>query len=74
MLVSIEDTGTGVDSATAEQVFAPFYTTKPGGMGAWGPSSCKTIIEAHGGQFAKLNLPYGAVFQFQLSAASPEVL
>ena len=35
--VSVSDTGQGMDSATAAQVFEPFYTTKAegGGGSAW---------------------------------------
>jgi C4-dicarboxylate-specific signal transduction histidine kinase len=73
VLVSVEDTGTGFDPATADQIFAPFYTTKSSGMGM-GLSICKTIIEAHGGQlWATPNLPHGAIFQFQLRADGREV-
>ena len=70
VLIGVEDTGTGFDLAAADQIFAPFFTTKSSGMGM-GLSICKTIIEAHGGQFwAKPNLPQGATFQFQLPADS----
>jgi C4-dicarboxylate-specific signal transduction histidine kinase len=71
VVVRIEDTGTGFDPAKADQIFAPFYTTKSSGMGM-GLSICKTIIEAHGGELsAKPNLPQGAIFQFRLSAERP---
>ena len=33
MLVTVEDTGTGLDSATAARIFDPFFTTKSNGMG-----------------------------------------
>ena len=73
VLIGVEDTGTGFDPATADQIFAPFYTTKSSGMGM-GLSICKTIIEAHGGQLrAKPNLPQGAIFQFRLPADGREV-
>ncbi|MEM6488080.1 MAG: ATP-binding protein [Pseudomonadota bacterium] len=32
--VSVSDTGTGMDDATAQQAFEPFYTTKPAGEGS----------------------------------------
>ena len=73
VLVGVEDTGTGLDPATADRIFLPFYTTKSSGMGM-GLSICRTIIEAHGGQvWAKPNAPQGAVFQFRLPAAGQEV-
>ena len=73
VLVAVEDTGTGIDPAKADEIFAPFYTTKSSGMGM-GLSICKTIIEVHGGQlWAKPNLPQGAIFQFRLPADGREV-
>jgi C4-dicarboxylate-specific signal transduction histidine kinase len=73
VLIAVEDTGTGFDSAAADQIFAPFYTTKSSGMGM-GLSICKTIIEAHGGQlWAKSNQPHVAIFQFWLPADGREV-
>ncbi|HTJ90413.1 MAG TPA: AAA family ATPase [Acidocella sp.] len=73
VLIGVEDTGTGFDPAAADQIFAPFYTTKSSGMGM-GLSICKTIIEAHGGQLrAKPNLPQGAIFQFRLPADGRDV-
>src|SRR5205085_6586961 len=46
--VAVEDSGPGVDSHSAPNVFQPFYTTKPQGMGM-GLSISRSIIEAHGG-------------------------
>ncbi len=64
--VAVEDTGKGLDPATAERIFEPFFTTKPSGMGM-GLSICRTIIEAHGGRlWAAPNEPQGAVFQLRL--------
>ena len=31
--VAVQDSGIGIDSATAEQLFSAFFTTKPSGMG-----------------------------------------
>jgi two-component system sensor kinase FixL len=47
--ISIEDTGTGVGEAIADQLFQPFVSSKQAGMGI-GLSICRTIIEAHGGR------------------------
>lgn len=68
VLVTVKDTGSGVDPATADRIFESFFTTKPNGMGM-GLSICQSIIEAHGGRFwASPNRPHGAIFQFTLPA------
>jgi len=64
MRVAVEDTGTGLDPATADRIFDRFFTTKPGGMGM-GLSICRSLIEAHGGRlWASPRHPHGALFQF----------
>ena len=47
--IEVEDSGPGVPNDMREQVFEPFYTTKPDGTGM-GLSIVKTLVEAHGGQ------------------------
>jgi signal transduction histidine kinase len=44
--VAVADNGTGLDPATADRIFAPFFTTKPDGMGME-LSICRSIIDAH---------------------------
>jgi PAS domain S-box-containing protein len=64
VLVGVKDSGPGLAPASLEHLFAPFHTTKPGGLGM-GLSICRSIIEAHGGRlWAAANLPRGAVFHF----------
>jgi signal transduction histidine kinase len=64
VLVSVRDTGPGIDEAGLDRIFEAFYTTKSTGMGMGLPIS-RSIIEAHGGRlWAKPNQPRGAVFQF----------
>ena len=66
VVVSVADTGTGIGSQDAEQIFMPLVTTKSGGMGM-GLSICRSIIEAHEGHLLVVqNKPSGAVFQFSL--------
>jgi PAS domain S-box-containing protein len=65
-LVSVRDSGPGLDPASLEHLFDAFYTTKSSGMGM-GLSICRSIIEAHGGRiWAEANVPQGAAFQFTL--------
>ncbi len=64
--VEVRDSGPGIEPERAEQLFEPFYTTKPQGigMGLW---ISRSIIEAHQGSlWATANVPHGAVFQFSL--------
>lgn len=70
VLVSVSDTGPGINSQEADRMFNPLFTTKSDGMGM-GLSICRAIIEAHEGRlwFAP-NTPRGAVFQFTLEANS----
>jgi signal transduction histidine kinase len=68
VIVSVADTGTGIDSQNIERLFYPLFTTKSGGMGM-GLSICRSIIEAHDGRLWVVpNKPEGAVFQFMLLA------
>ena len=72
VLISVCDSGPGLDPRNIDRVFDAFYTTKPGGMGI-GLSICRSIIEAHGGRLvASLNSQRGAAFEFALPAASLE--
>jgi C4-dicarboxylate-specific signal transduction histidine kinase len=65
-LVQVRDSGTGLESAMAENIFEPFFTTKPQGLGL-GLSISRSIILAHGGRlWAEGGGVYGAVFQFTL--------
>ena len=49
LLVEIQDSGPGVDSARLHTLFDATPSTKPGGLGV-GLSICRAIIEAHGGK------------------------
>ena len=73
VLVEVRDSGSGLDSQRAEQVFEAFYTTKTEGIGI-GLSISRSIIEAHGGRlWASANAPHGAVFQFSLPVTEEAV-
>lgn len=48
--ISVKDTGSGISREDIENVFDPFYSTKPIGEGyGIGLFICQQIIEAHGG-------------------------
>lgn len=49
--VQVLDNGSGMDAATEQQVFAPFFTTKEIGKGVGlGLSIVKRIVDSHGGR------------------------
>jgi signal transduction histidine kinase len=66
VLVSIADTGSGIDVANLNRIFAPMFTTKTRGMGM-GLSICKSIIDSHnGGIWVSAGVPRGSIFHFEL--------
>jgi PAS domain S-box-containing protein len=67
-LVTVRDSGIGLDATSVDRLFEAFYTTKAHGMGI-GLAVSRTIIEAHGGRlWATPGKSRGAVFQFSLPA------
>ncbi len=67
ILIQIGDAGPGVPEAWQEQVFTPFFSSKPDGLGL-GLNICRTIVEAHGGHLKVANREDGgAVFSFTLA-------
>jgi C4-dicarboxylate-specific signal transduction histidine kinase len=66
VVVEVQDSGIGIDSAEIDNVFNPFFTTKLDGMGM-GLSINRTIINAHTGSIrASQNPKGGAIFSFSL--------
>jgi PAS domain S-box-containing protein len=64
--VTVEDSGTGLDSNTMARIFEPFFTTKSSGMGM-GLSISRSIIQNHGGRlWATPNTGPGTSFHFTL--------
>jgi len=66
VLVSVHDSGPGIDPDHFEHIFQAFYPTKSNGVGM-GLSISRSIIEAHDGRlWASSNSGPGATFQFTL--------
>jgi PAS domain S-box-containing protein len=70
IVVSVGDSGVGLDAVSRERVFDSFFTTKSDGMGM-GLAISKSIIEAHHGRlWAAPQSRFGAVFAFALPSTA----
>ena len=68
--ISVTDAGPGILLPRLEDVFEPFFSTKPQGMGM-GLSIARTIVEAHNGRiWAENKARGGATFRIQLPLAA----
>jgi signal transduction histidine kinase len=67
--ITVSDTGPGIAAEELENVFNPFFSTKPQGMGM-GLAIARTIIEAHRGTISAENqVAGGALFTIKLPIA-----
>jgi C4-dicarboxylate-specific signal transduction histidine kinase len=74
IMVTVRDSGTGLDEKSLDRIFQAFYTTKAQGMGI-GLAVSQTIVQTHGGLlWARPNEPRGAVFAFTLPTDARQVL
>ncbi|MBD0272108.1 MAG: PAS domain-containing protein [Acetobacteraceae bacterium] len=56
----VADNGPGIPEALRERVFAPFFTTKPAGVGTGvGLALCRAVASAHGGSIWAETTPGG---------------
>ncbi len=67
VVVTVSDTGVGLPTQQADQIFKAFFTTKPNGTGM-GLCISRSIVESHGGRlWAAGNSPRGASFHLTLT-------
>jgi PAS domain S-box-containing protein len=71
VVVTIADTGRGIDPELQPRLFEPFFTTRPGASSGIGLSICSQIVESMGGAIAFESEPgKGTVFRITLPAAA----
>lgn len=68
VVISVADNGPGIPAEIAAQLFRPFATSKPQGMGL-GLAISKSIVEAHGGRLWLESAERGSIFRFTLPTA-----
>jgi signal transduction histidine kinase len=54
--ITVADRGKGMDKATRDHIFEPFFSTKKRGTGL-GLAIVKQIVEQHGGQISAISEP-----------------
>jgi signal transduction histidine kinase len=70
VMISIEDTGTGIEPKNVNRIFDAFFTTKASGTGM-GLAICRSIIEDHDGTISVTpSIPHGSVFRVVLPGIS----
>jgi nitrogen fixation/metabolism regulation signal transduction histidine kinase len=72
LVLSVEDTGTGLTPSELQRIFIPFFTTKTKGHGI-GLALAHRVVAEHGGTLSAANKPgeTGAVFTLRLPLETP---
>ena len=71
IMVTVHDSGTGIDPENIEKIFNQFFTTKTQGLGM-GLAICRSIIESHNGRiWAEAGVHQGSLFRFSLPTGKP---
>jgi PAS domain S-box-containing protein len=66
VVVTVQDSGTGIDPENIERIFNRFFSTKTQGMGM-GLAICRSIIETHNGRlWAEAGVDHGSLFRISL--------
>ncbi len=66
LVLSVADSGSGMDAATLGRIFEPFFTTRPAGTGL-GLATVADIVRDHGGAIAARSAPgQGSTFEVWL--------
>lgn len=75
VVISVEDTGQGIDPEVASRMFEPFFTTKDVGVGTGlGLAICASIVRSHGGDMrASSGSDSGARFEILLDGLQHQV-
>jgi signal transduction histidine kinase len=72
-VISVQDTGEGIEGEILDKMFTPFYTTKAKGMGL-GLSVCKKVVESHGGEISvESSTGEGTVFYLKIPSVKDGV-
>ncbi len=70
--IRITDSGPGIEAEDVEDIFAPYYTTRPDGTGL-GLAIVKKVVLEHGGTLSVAETgPRGTTFLIELPLAAPE--